>query len=45
MKVPTGTTTEEPRVAALGSSIPFWYGGLCHRLVTNYLSPSNHLMM
>ena len=28
-----------------GFSIPFFYGGLFHRLVTDYLSPSSHLLM
>ena len=29
----------------MGFSMPFWYGGLNHRLVTDYLFLSNHLQM
>ena len=37
------TQNEKPRERnSLGFSIPFLYGGLNHRLVTDYLSPSNH---
>ncbi|MCI8536776.1 MAG: hypothetical protein HFG68_14660 [Hungatella sp.] len=32
-------------VLAQGDSIPFWYGGLSHRLITDYLSLSNHLQI
>ena len=32
-----------PEVATPGFSIPFEYGGLDHRLVTDYLSLSSHL--
>ena len=45
MVSPYQMASENPRVAALGFSIPFWYGGLDHRLVTGYRSLSNHLMM
>lgn len=36
-----------PEVATLGFSIPIFGNGKAypHRLVTDYLSPSNHLMM
>ena len=39
----TWTTSENPGAATPGFSIPFWVGGLSPRLVTDYLSPSNHL--
>ena len=40
------TQNEKPRDRnSLGFSIPFLYGGLNHRLVTDYLSLSNHLQM
>ena len=43
---PRETANEKPReLRSLGFSIPFLYGGLNHRLVTGYLSPSNHLQM
>ena len=43
---PRETANEKPREShSLGFSIPFLYGGLNHRLVTGYLSPSNHLQM
>ena len=43
---PSETANENPKDRnSLGFSIPFFYGGLIHRLVTDYLSPSNHLMM
>lgn len=42
-KSSTWTTNENPGAATPGFSIPFWYGGLDHRPVTDYLSPSNHL--
>jgi len=32
-------------VAAPRFSIPFWHGGLDHRMVTDYSSLSNHLQM
>ena len=37
---------ENPRESrSLGFSIPLWYGGLFHRLITDYLFLSNHLQM
>ena len=36
---------ENPRMRVRGFSIPFNSGGLNHRLVTGYLSLSNHLQM
>lgn len=42
---PYGTTTKTPEVVAPGFSIPFLCGGLNHRLVTDYSSPSSHLQM
>ena len=39
-------TNENPKEShSLGFSMPFWYGGLNHRLVTDYLFLSNHLQM
>ena len=39
-------TNENPKEShSLGFSMPFWYGGLNHRLVTDYLLLSNHLQM
>ena len=39
------TTNENPRAATLGFSILFLMAEQIHRLVTDYLSLSNHLMM
>ena len=39
------TTNENPRAATLGFSILFLMAEQIHRLVTDYLSPSNHLLM
>ena len=36
-------TDENPGVATSGVFYSFCYGGLDHRLITDYLSPSNHL--
>ena len=39
-------TNENPKEShSLGFSMPFGYGGLNHRLVTDYLFLSNHLQM
>ena len=32
---------ETPGVTDPGFFVPFWHAGLCHKLVTGYLSPSN----
>ena len=39
-------SNENPRESrSLGFFIPLWYGGLFHRLITDYLFLSNHLQM